>query len=138
MPIKILVVDDHELIRRRIVELLSAKPEFDIVGMAGNGLEAIKTAKQCQPDVVLMDISMPELNGIQAAPLVKKAAPQAEILMVTTHDDASFVREAFSAGARGFLMKSELPSELVPAVNDVFSKKRFISKKLMGAAGEVL
>jgi DNA-binding NarL/FixJ family response regulator len=128
--IRILVVDDHEVIRGKIAELLSTRQDFNVVGLACNGIEAVRKAKECQPDVVLLDISLPDLSGLQAAPLIKKAAPQVEILIITSYDSLFAVRAAFSAGARGFLPKAEISAELIAAVTDVYSKRQFISKNL--------
>ena len=132
-PIRILVVDDHELVRVYMCNLLRAEPDLEVVGQAATGYEAIHMAEKQQPDVVLLDISMPELNGLMATPLIKKVAPRVEILIVTSHDNLFFVREAFTAGARGFLSKSNIPHELVGAVKQVHSKKKFVSKNLDGA-----
>lgn len=128
--IRILVVDDHELVRRSICKLLIAEPDFDVVSEATTGYEAVRKAEEHRPSVVLLDIGLPELNGLLAAPLIKRVAPEAEILMITNHDNVFFVREAFSAGARGFLSKSDLSSELIAAVRDVHSKKEFIGSNL--------
>jgi DNA-binding NarL/FixJ family response regulator len=128
--IKILIVDDHELIRRYIAGILATTCDFDVVGQAGDGMEAVRRAEQCQPDVVLLDIGLPGLNGLQAVPLIKRVSPRAEILMVTSHDHPFFMKEAFDAGARGFLAKDDVSNELVAAVGDVHSRKRFVSRRL--------
>ncbi len=133
--IRILVVDDHELVRRGICNLLSLEDDLHVVGQASSGYEAIRKAEEYQPDVVLLDISIPELNGLMAAPLIKKFAPRTEILMVTNHDNPFFVREAFVVGARGFLIKSDIAQELIRAVRQVYSKKKFVSKNLDAGQG---
>ncbi len=131
MPtIKILIVDDHELIRRYIAGILATECDFDVVGQAGDGMEAVRRAEECQPDVVLLDIGLPRLNGLQAVPLIKRVSPKAEILMVTSHDHPFFVKEAFDAGARGFLAKCDVSAELIAAVSDVHLRKQFVSKAL--------
>lgn len=126
--IKILIVDDHELIRRYIAEILATQRDFNVVGQAGDGMEAVRRAEQFQPDVVLLDIGLPGLNGLQAVPLIKRVSPKAEILMVTSHDHPFFVKEAFDAGARGFLAKSDVSAELIDAVSDVHRRRQFVSK----------
>ena len=128
--IRILVVDDAQLVRKRLCLILAEHPEFQVVAEASSASEAIEKAKQYQPDVVLLDIAMRELNGLHATPLLKRVASQTEILIVTQYHNRFFVREAFAAGARGFLRKSDAGAELVTAVTDVFSKKTFISKSL--------
>ena len=128
--IRVLVVDDIQLIRERLCAILSEHSEFVVVAEASNGREAIEKARKYQPDVVLLDISMPDLNGLQAAPLIKQAAPAAQILIVTQHNSHFFMRAAFAAGALGFLEKKDAGSELLKAVKAVFSKKAFVSKGL--------
>lgn len=91
-------------------------------------------AQECQPDVVLLDVSMPELNGLQAAPLVKKVAPDTEILFVTQYDNPFFVRQALAAGARGFLTKSDAGPDLLTAIRAVHMKREFISRGIRKAA----
>jgi two-component system, NarL family, response regulator NreC len=125
--IRILVVDDAEVIRRVICRALSARPECQVVSDVSNVISAVEKAKEHQPDVVLLDISMPELNGLQAIPLIKKVAPRSEILIITQHNNRFFVGEAFAQGARGFLHKGDLGAELYEAVIEVLLKKRFLS-----------
>jgi len=131
--ISVLVVDDIQLIRDRLSAILSESSEVVVVGEASNGWEAVEMARKHQPDVVLLDISMPELNGLQAAPLIKQAAPAAQILMVTQHNSHFFVRAAFAVGVLGFMEKKDAGTELLKAVKDVFSKKTFVSKGLQFA-----
>jgi DNA-binding NarL/FixJ family response regulator len=126
----LLVVDDNELIRREICAFLSLHPGLEVVAEATDGVEAIRVAETYQPDVVLLDISLPRLNGFQAAPFIKQVAPKAELLFVTLHDNPFFVREAFAAGALGFITKTDVPSQLAPAVEAVHRKAKFVSKHL--------
>jgi DNA-binding NarL/FixJ family response regulator len=125
--IHILVVDDHEILRRNICNLLMTEMDLDVVSQASTGREAVARAEQHQPHVVVMDISMPELNGLAAAPLIKKVAPSAEILIVTGHATPSVLREAFGAGARGFLSKNDIATDLIQAVRAVHSQQQFLS-----------
>jgi DNA-binding NarL/FixJ family response regulator len=125
-----LVVDDNQLIRERLSAILGESPEVVVVAEASNGWQAIEKAGKYHPDIVLLDISMPELNGLQAAPLIKQAAPAAQILIVTQHNAHFFIRAAFAVGVLGFLEKSSAGTELLTAVKDVFSKKTFVSKSL--------
>jgi len=131
MPvISVLVVDDIQLIRERLCAILSESSDVIVVAEASNGCDAIEKARKYQPDVVLLDISMPELNGLQAAPLIKQAAPTAQILIVTQHNSHFIVRAAFAVGVLGFMEKKEAGKELLEAVKQVFSKKTFLSKSL--------
>jgi DNA-binding NarL/FixJ family response regulator len=125
--IRILVVDDHAIVRHALCALLGAEPGMEVVSEASDGLQAIRKAEEYQPDVVLLDVAIPEINGLHAAPLIKRAAPDAEILMVSQYEDRFFARHAFAAGARGFLTKTHATAELVGAVRQVFAKKRFVS-----------
>ena len=128
--ISVLVVDDIQLIRERLCAILSESSDVIVVAEASNGCDAIEKARKYQPDVVLLDISMPELNGLQAAPLIKQAAPTAQILIVTQHNSHFIVRAAFAVGVLGFMEKKEAGKELLEAVKQVFSKKTFLSKSL--------
>lgn len=125
--IRILVVDDHALVRHTLCALLGAQPGMEVVSEAANGLDAIRKAEEHQPDVVLLDIAIPEINGLHAAPLIKQVAPAAEILMISQYEDGFFARHALAAGARGFLTKTHATAELISAVRQVHSKKRFVS-----------
>jgi two-component system nitrate/nitrite response regulator NarL len=136
--IRILIVDDHELVRRHIVTVLTTEADLNVVDHPSDGHEAIRKAEEHQPDVVLLDLNLPELNGLIAAPLIKKAAPHAEILVVTSHHSLFFVRAAFRAGARGFLSKDDIYPELVSAVRQVHAKQRFVGKNTETGAVDVI
>jgi len=137
--IRILVVDDHELVRRHICMVLSTERDLSVVEQAAGGHEAIRKAEEHQPDVVLLDLNLPELNGLLATPLIKKVAPNTEILVVTSHHSSFFVRAAFKAGARGFLSKEDIYPELVVAIRQVHAKQRFVGKNAsMGATNLVV
>ena len=126
--IRILLVDDHELVRRHMCTVLGTDTEMEVVSQAASGYEAIHQAGEHQPDVVLLDLNLPELNGFLAAPMIKKVAPRSEILIVTSHYSLYFVRAAFKAGARGFLSKADICAELVDAVRQVHAKQRFVGR----------
>ena len=125
--IRILVVDDSEVARNAICRVLSTHEQCEVVSDASSACGAIEKARKHQPDVVLLDISMPEVNGLQAISFIKSVAPKTEILMVTQHDNRFFVREAFAAGARGFLNKRDLGTEIIAAVDTVLLKNHFLS-----------
>lgn len=133
--IRILVADDHELVRAGIRSVLNTQPDFLVVSEASDGIEAITKAKQQQPDVVLLDLSMPQLNGLAATPAIREVAPNAQILIVTDHDSRAFVRQAFSAGAQGFIAKSDVSRELVTAIRQVSNGSVFLCERLR-VAGE--
>lgn len=125
------------MVRRSVTTLLSTESGFDVVGYACTGLEAVRRAEQHQPDVVLLDISLPELNGLQATPLIKRVAPATEIVIVTNHENPFLVREAMRLGARGFVSKSEMFAELITAVVEAYAKRPYVSKKLSRDVGQL-
>lgn len=107
MPLRILLVDDEKMVRSAIQRLLSAHSEWKVVGEAADGLEAVSKARDLKPDVVIMDVTMPEMNGLEATPEIKKVTPSTEVLIFTQHDSNQIVREAKKAGASGYLLKSQ-------------------------------
>jgi DNA-binding NarL/FixJ family response regulator len=114
--IRIILVDDHEIVREGLRTLLSEEEEFDIVGEAENGRQAIDVCAALQPDVVLMDLMMPEMNGIEAIPHVHRAAPNTQVLVLTSFIDDERVRSAVQAGAIGYVMKNVLKPDLLRAI----------------------
>ncbi|MGB8541668.1 MAG: response regulator transcription factor [Candidatus Acidiferrales bacterium] len=130
MPLTILLVDDEKMVRSALQRLLSAHSDWKIVGEAIDGLDAVSKARDLKPDVVIMDVTMPEMNGLEATPEIKKANPSTEVLIFTQHDSNQIVREAQKAGAGGYLLKSQA-HWLAAAVEAVSQHKPFFqSKKL--------
>ena len=127
---RILVADDHEVVRKGLVSLLQAQPEWQVCGEAGDGREAVEKALQLKPDVVILDIGMPSLNGLEATRQILKASPQARILILTLHDSDQVVREVLNAGARGFLLKSDAARDLVAAVEALRHDKTYFTSKV--------
>lgn len=113
---KILVVDDHEVIRRGIRSLLASQPGCEICGEAVDGRDAVNKALELQPELVIMDVSMPNLNGLEATRLIRRSVPSAQVLILTQHDSQEMIRQAFHAGAHGFVVKSSVARDLVNAV----------------------
>ena|ERR1700726_173676 len=107
MPLRILLVDDEKMVRSALQRLLSPHSEWKVVGEAADGLEAVSKARDLKPDVVIMDVTMPEMNGLEATPEIKKVTPSTEVLIFTQHDSNQIVREAQKAGASGYLLKSQ-------------------------------
>ncbi len=128
MTVRILVVDDHPVVRHGIRSLLRIRPEWQVVDEAEDGLEAVEMADKLQPDVILMDVSMPRMDGLEACRRIRKNHPQAEILIVTQHDSAQMMREAMDAGARGYVVKSDAARDLLTAV-EAASEHRFFSAR---------
>ncbi len=111
--VRILVADDHEVVRQGVRALLEAQPGWKVVGEAATGRDAVGTARELQPDVVVMDISMPELNGLEATRQIVKAAPLTQVLVLTIHASEQAAREVLAAGARGYILKSDAGRDLV-------------------------
>jgi two-component system response regulator NreC len=125
--IKILLADDHVLVRQGFKMILAAQPDMQIVGEAGNGREAVDLAEKLQPDLVVMDVTMPELNGIEATRRLTAAAPRARVLALSMHKDAVYVREILRAGARGYLLKDSVDADLLAAVRSVAKGEGYLS-----------
>ncbi len=119
-PLRILVADDHELVRRGIRGLLRARRGWTVVGEAMNGREAVEKANKLKPDVAILDISMPDLDGLQATRRIREAVPTTEVVVLTMHESDQMVRRVLDAGARGYVLKSDLATHLVKAVKRGF------------------
>jgi DNA-binding NarL/FixJ family response regulator len=124
---RVLIADDDDLIRAGLVELLSGEPEIEIVGEAATGREAVEAARRLDPDVVLMDVRMPDLDGIGATRELARAAPRARVLILTTFEQDDYVFGALRAGASGFLLKRTRPEELVAAVHTIAAGDSLLS-----------
>jgi PAS domain S-box-containing protein len=116
---RVLIVDDHEIVRLGVRSLLSATPTFDVCGDAVDGRDAFEKAKQLRPDVIVMDVSMPNLNGLDATRLIREALPQTEVLILSQHESPEMMRQALSAGALGYVLKSSMGDSLPVAVERV-------------------
>jgi DNA-binding NarL/FixJ family response regulator len=117
--VRILIVDDHAVVRAGLRLLLSADAEIEIVGEAGDGAEALRMTRDLNPDVVLMDISMPDMNGIEATRKLRDAAPGAKVVLLTMYGDPLHVADAVAAGAAGFVLKRDAPEDLMRAIRRV-------------------
>lgn len=117
--IRILLVDDHPVVRQGLRKILSTFDEIAVEGEACSGREAIEMARQIKPDVVVMDISMPEMSGIEATTILRRDLPEVKVLALSMHNNASYVKQALRAGARGYILKDAPPRELVEAISNV-------------------
>jgi DNA-binding NarL/FixJ family response regulator len=124
---RILLADDHALVRRGFRMILDSQADFEIVGEAGNGREAVEMAQQLQPDIVVMDVAMPELNGIEATRRIGELSPRTRVLALSMHKDSIYVREILRAGARGYLLKDSSDNDLVAAVRAVAGGEGYLS-----------
>src|SRR5579862_2857616 len=127
---RILIADDHEVVRKGLVALLQQQPDWQVCGEAGDGREAVDKALQLKPDVVILDIGMPSLNGLEATRQILKSNPHARVLILTLHDSDQVVREVLNAGARGFLLKSDAARDLVAAVDALRHDKTYFTSKV--------
>ena len=126
--LRILIVDDEKAVRSALGRLLATRGEWKIVGEAVDGAEGIQKAKELRPDVIIMDVTMPEMSGLEATPEVKKALPSTEILIFTQHDSTQMVQEAQNAGASGYLLKSQA-NWLIAAIEALSEHKTFFQGK---------
>ena len=124
------MVDDYEPWRRYISAALQKQPELQVIGEVSDGLEAVQQAEELQPDLILLDIGLPTLNGIEAARRIRKVSPASRILFVSENCSADIAEEALSTGASGYVVKSDAGGELLPAVKAVIEGRRFISASL--------
>ena len=130
--IRVLIVEDHEAWSRYISTTLQKQPDLEVSGQASDGLEAIEQAQELQPDLILLDIGLPTINGIEAARRIREVSPASKILFVSETPSAEIAEEALNTGAGGFVLKSDAASDLLPAIKAVLAGKRFISTGLAG------
>ncbi|MEB3277374.1 MAG: response regulator transcription factor [Lyngbya sp.] len=124
--IRVLIADDNAIVRQGLVSLLQQEPDLSVVGQAGNGQEAIKMFSQHQPDVVLMDLRMPQMDGIQAIKTIRGEFANPQIVVLTTYDGDEDIYRGLQAGAKGYLLKDTEPDELFAAIRTVFVGKKYI------------
>jgi DNA-binding NarL/FixJ family response regulator len=130
VTIKVLIVDDHAVVRSGLRRVLEAEDDLEVVAEAGNKRDAVFEARAQKPDVILMDVVMPGESGIEATPAVMQEAPDAKVLVLSMQDDPQYVREAFAAGATGYVLKEAADSELVAAIREVASGGRYVHPAL--------
>lgn len=131
--IKILVADDHTIVRQGLKLILSSQPDLEVAGEAATGTEAVELAQKLRPDIVLLDVAMPELNGIEATRRMMQNNPRLRILVLSMHKEAVYVREILKAGARGYLLKDVIDTELINAVRSVARGDGYVSPAVSGA-----
>lgn len=128
--VRILVADDHEIVRRGLRSLLEAQANWEVVAEAITGRQAVAMAKEHAPHVAVLDVSMPELNGLEATRQILKASPQTEVLILTMHDSEQVVREVLDSGARGYVLKSDAGRDLIAAVEALRQRRPFFSSRV--------
>src|SRR4030088_1503710 len=128
-PLRILIADDHDLLRRGVKTLLQSHPNWEICAEAKTGREAVAKAEELKPDILVLDISMPDLNGVEAARRVRKVSPNTEILILSMHYSDQLIREIVDAGVRGYIVKSDSDRDLIIAVETLANHKPFFTPR---------
>ena len=133
---RVLLADDHSIVRRGMRSLLETEPAVEVVAEAADGLEALRLCEEHQPDLLILDIAMPKLNGIEVAARSQKMQPPPQAIMLSMHADESYVMRALHAGARGYLLKDATDEDLLPAIRAVAAGKSFFSPAVSGVLAE--
>jgi DNA-binding NarL/FixJ family response regulator len=128
--VRILLADDHDIVRRGLRQFLEEQPGWKVVGEAMTGRQAVELAKQLAPDVAILDLQLPELNGLEATRQLRNAVPSTEVLIFTMHDSEQLIREVLTAGARGYLLKSDASSHITSAVEALAQHRPFFNWKV--------
>ena len=130
-PCRIIIADDHRLFRQGLKSLLEARSDLEVVGEAADGLQLLDLLNQSPPDIILLDISMPNLRGIEAVHEIKRSCPRVKILILTMHKDKQYLEQAISAGARGYLLKEDTDTELFTAIEKIRRGRIYVSPNLL-------
>jgi DNA-binding NarL/FixJ family response regulator len=128
MTVRILVVDDHPVVRHGLKTLLKEQEGWEVIAEAADGIEAVEMADRLNPDVVVLDVSMPRMHGLDACRLIRQNVPSCEILIMTQHDSPQMMREALRCGAKGYVVKSNAPRDLLAAVDAVSQHRNFVTQ----------
>lgn len=128
MSIRVLLADDHVILRDGLQFLLEMHPGFDVVGVADNGREAVDGVETLQPDVAVLDIAMPEMDGLEAAALIRQRSPNTQIVILSMHSTSEHIRKALQAGAQAYLLKESASKELLEAIREVHAGRRYVSQ----------
>jgi len=127
MTISIILADDHPVVRRGMQTLLEAEPDFSVIGETGDGLESVRLAEKLQPDLLILDLMMPGLSGLEALRIIRKRSPRTRVVVLSMHDNNAFVAEALKNGATGYVLKGSDEENLVRAVREAAAGRRFLS-----------
>lgn len=130
MTIRIMVADDHGVLRAGLTTLLDAQPDMKVVGEADDGNAAIAMALETQPDIILMDISMPDMDGIEATKRIHQVTPQSRVLILSLHEDSELIKEAIRSGARGYILKKALKEDLIRAIHEIMRNEIYLHASL--------
>jgi two-component system, NarL family, response regulator NreC len=130
VPLRILIADDHDVMRQGTKAVIERQPGWQVCGVATNGREAVMQANALQPEIVILDMTMPQLNGLDAAIQIKRQLPAAEILMFTAHESDDLIRKAFAAGVKSFIVKTEAHQFLIEAIESLANHKPYFTAKV--------
>src|SRR4051812_29299215 len=130
MSIRILIADDHAVVAEGLKHLIEAQPELEVIGIVPDGREAVRVAKETQPDVVLMDLSMPELNGADATRAILERDPKCRVIVLSMYAEREYVRRALKAGAAGYVVKRSAAKEVVEAIRAGYAGQRYLSPRI--------
>src|SRR4029077_3372468 len=136
MPVRILIADDHHVVRTGLRSLLESRNGWQVCAEASNGREAVEKAGELRPDVAVLDIGMPLLNGVEATRQIRKLSPQTEILILTMHDSEQLVQEVLAAGAHGYILKDDADRNLIAAVDALRRHKPYLSSRVSEGASK--
>lgn len=130
MSITVFLADDHTVLRNGLQFMLDAEADIQVIGAAANGRDAVRQVKQLQPNIVVLDIAMPELNGIEAAQQIRECCPSTQIIILSMHHTPEHINRALQAGARGYLVKESASDEVVEAIRQVHAGRRYLSQEI--------
>jgi two-component system response regulator NreC len=131
--LEIFLADDHAVVREGLKAMINAQPDMIVIGEAGDGQTALQQARDCQPDIVIMDITMPELNGVEATAQLKRACPDIKVLTLSVHEDTSYLRQLLAAGAAGYILKHAAADDLIQAIRIVAAGVVYLDPALAGS-----
>jgi len=130
--LRIFLAEDHVMVREGLKALINAQSDMDVIGEAGDGQAAVQQAKELQPDIVIIDVSMPRMNGQQATSKILKVCPQVKVLALTRHTDSGFIQQLFRAGASGYVLKQSASSQLIDAIHTIATGNHYIDPAITG------
>jgi DNA-binding NarL/FixJ family response regulator len=130
MSSRVLIVDDHAFIRRGVKSILRSSAEWELCGEADNGTDAIRLSDTLNPEVIIMDISMPGVNGIEATRAIRRNHPETKVILLTLHENDEMVKSAFRAGALGYLLRGDAEKELMTALTEVLQERAYVSPRI--------
>ena len=138
MPITVFVADDHAIVREGLASLLASQPDIQVIGTAADGHDTVRQVMKLQPEVVVMDIAMPQMNGIEAARELRDRVPQARVVILSMHSSVEHVFHALEAGAHGYVLKESAAKEIIEAVRAVRAGRRYLSQRIAEVMAEVV